>query len=227
MKDSFTQQDGGEAGLPVISAVVIVVAVVAQSFPALSAALQLERSAVAGGQWWRVITGHLTHWSWEHLCWDLAGFAILGCLCERRWRGRFVVCLLVSAGCVSAAFHFWHPELSAYRGLSGVDSALFGLALAAFWRDARHRRDSAMTWLFGGVALLFCAKITYEIMACDFVFVADAGGRMMPVPVAHVVGFLSGVACALVGLRLSSVVRASGTEGVGACQLAVRDVPHH
>ena len=204
MKNLSTRRNGGgDAGVPVISVAVIVIAVVAQSFPGLSQALQFERSAVAGGQWWGVITGHLTHWSWEHLCWDLAGFAVLGWLCERRWRVRFVVCLLVSAACVSAAFHFWHPELAAYRGLSGVDSALFGLALAAFWRDARRRGDSALAWMFGGVALLFCGKIVYEIVACDFVFVADVGRRMVPVPVVHVAGFAVGVACALGGRSLA------------------------
>ncbi|NOY81504.1 MAG: rhombosortase [Kiritimatiellaeota bacterium] len=198
MTSSPTKRDGGgDTGLPVISVAVVVAAVLVQACPGLPAALQFERSAIGQGQWWRVLTGHLAHWSWGHLFWDLAGFAILGFLCERRSRRRFTVCLFVSSVCISAVFHLWHPELAAYRGLSGVDSALFGLALTAFWREARRRGDSLGQWLFGAGALLFCAKIAYEIGARDFVFASDPDGRMTPVPVVHAVGFLIGIACAL------------------------------
>ncbi len=195
---SPTQRDGGgDAGLPVITVAVVILTVLVQAWPGLPAALQFERAAIAGGQWWRVLTGHLTHWSAGHLFWDLAAFAVLGRLCERRGRGRFVVCLLVSAGGITAAFHFLHPELTAYRGLSGVDSALFGLAVTVLWREARRRDDCPTQWLFGAAALLFCAKIAYEIGTRSFVFVANPDGRMTPVPVVHAVGFLIGAACAL------------------------------
>ena len=47
-------------------------------FPAAAASLEFDRDAVAAGQWWRLLTSHLTHWGRQHLMWDLAVFALLG-----------------------------------------------------------------------------------------------------------------------------------------------------
>src|SRR6185369_3312498 len=65
--------------------------------------LQFDRSALDAGQWWRAFTGHFTHWSGEHLAWDLLTFWGLGILCESEDRRKFVVVLLASSLFISLA----------------------------------------------------------------------------------------------------------------------------
>ena len=37
-------------------------------------ALLYSRTALADGEWWRQLTGHLVHFSWSHLPADIGGF---------------------------------------------------------------------------------------------------------------------------------------------------------
>src|SRR4051812_47610569 len=76
----------------VMTALTLVVALC----PGVSEALQFDRTSVAGGQWWRIVTGHFAHWSNEHLAWDLLVFFGLGCLCERPDRQRFLASLIAA-----------------------------------------------------------------------------------------------------------------------------------
>lgn len=43
-------------------------------FAAAGELLQYDRQAIADGQLWRVVTGHLVHIGLEHLAWDAAVF---------------------------------------------------------------------------------------------------------------------------------------------------------
>ena len=61
--------------------------------PGLSESLQFDREAVAGGEIWRIVTGHFCHWNFDHLFWDLSMFLILGAMLERDERPRLLICL--------------------------------------------------------------------------------------------------------------------------------------
>jgi len=164
--------------------------------PVAQEALQFDREAVAEGQLWRVVTGNLVHWTSEHLFWDLLMFVVLGALVESRSRRRFIACLLVSAVTIPLAVAFAHPAMQTYRGLSGIDTALFSLLAVELLRERTKSRD----WLAVAlIALLMCglaAKLLFELSTGSTVF-AEAQGAFTPVPPAHVVG-------AIVGLGLSA-----------------------
>ena len=53
-----------------------------------TAALAFQVDAVAGGEWWRILTHPFVHVSWYHLLLDGAAFLILyaNLLAEQRWR---------------------------------------------------------------------------------------------------------------------------------------------
>src|SRR5690606_30745606 len=51
--------------------------------PALGILEWRERASVVAEPM-RIFTGHLCHWSWNHLAWDLGMFVILGAIVERR-----------------------------------------------------------------------------------------------------------------------------------------------
>jgi hypothetical protein len=71
--------------------------------------------------------------------------------------------------------------VTAYRGLSGIDSALFALLL---WQERRSRLAILC-------AVAFAAKIAFEVFAGATVFVARMGTDVVPVPIAHVAGAMT------------------------------------
>jgi rhomboid family GlyGly-CTERM serine protease len=192
----------------------------ARRFP--SASLLLSLAAVllyfapGGAEWfqwdrsrpdelWRWVTAHWTHWSADHLCWDVIAFLLLGAACEMRDRRRFLVTILLSALLITPAVWLFNPSIEAYRGLSGIDSALFGLLAASMARE----QISAKLW--GAVATLalliagFVAKIGFETHSGTAMFVNSAEADFVPVPLAHVIGFVVGL---IAGCPCLTVMRA-------------------
>lgn len=161
--------------------------------PGAAAALQFDRTALAGGEWWRFVTGHWTHWGGEHLAWDLVVFAVFGALLEARSRRGFAVVVAGSALAISATVALGAPSLDFYRGLSGIDSALFA-AFFAQLLGAAWRERVVLPALVPAVALLgFAGKSVYELVTGATLFVAT-DSNFVVVPLAHVVGAGVGVA---------------------------------
>ena len=151
------------------------------------AVLQYDRGALATGQWWRAATGHLAHWSADHLFWDAATFAALGLLAELRSRTRFLLCAAGSAVVISAGLWFLRPDVELYRGLSGIDSALFALVAAGLLRDSvvtRRRLTAAVaSAALAGLGL----KLAWELSTGNALFV-DGDGGFECLPLAHALG---------------------------------------
>ena len=137
--------------------------------------LELRR----GGELYRLVTCHFTHWSYEQLAWDALVFLVLGMACERRNRAAFHATLLASAVVIPIAVLLFAPNVTAYRGLSGIDSALFALLLTLELRRSR---------LVALCAVAFAAKIAFEMTTGATVFVSDMGAGIVAVPVAHAAG---------------------------------------
>jgi rhomboid family GlyGly-CTERM serine protease len=176
----------------------------AMASPQWQSALELDRAAVGAGQWWRVLTGHLTHWNGEHLFWDTLMFLSLGLICERRDPRVTGGLLALSAGAISLGFLAGQGDLASYRGLSGIDSALFAMLLVVIANDRYRQRN---WWSLAGLAVLFAGfaiKICYELASGHTLFVDSAEAGFTPLPLAHVVGAACGTAAGVysVGLRL-------------------------
>jgi membrane associated rhomboid family serine protease len=169
--------------------------------------LELQR----GGAVWRVATCHFTHFTYEQLAWDALVFLLLGIACARRNRGAFHATLLASVVVVPIAVLAF-SNVTTYRGLSGVDSALFGLLLTM---ESGRNRIVALC----GVA--FAAKMIFEMGTGATIFVhSDA---FTAVPVAHIAGALVGVIVAI-GQRLFS----SSIEHVSrGCSASFRSIFSH
>jgi len=156
---------------------------------------EFDRGAIGAGEIWRLATGHLAHWNAEHLVWDLAVFFLLGTLCETRDRRAYVVTLVVAAAAISAGVLWLRPDMRFYRGLSGIDSALFVLAACSYGAESRRIGDRLGMWC--GVAALgaFAIKVGCEAASGATIFVDSAVARFEPLYLAHVIG---GVAAAVV-----------------------------
>ena len=166
---------------PFLTVALAALAVLVFESSLLSVMLQFERESA--WQAWRVLTGHLTHWSADHLLWDVGAFSVLGAFVESRGRRRLVATLLGSAVAIPLAVLVLDPGAATYRGLSGIDSALFVVALAIFARESRGR---TVRIACAALALAFTAKVGYEALVGATVFVDSSGFR--PLPLAHLVG---------------------------------------
>ncbi|HEX6885855.1 MAG TPA: rhombosortase [Planctomycetota bacterium] len=159
--------------------------------------LELVRGRVLASEPWRLASAHFVHYSLQHWLVDALAFGALLLVCGLRAPARTLATLALSAPAISLAVLAWVPGLERYRGLSGLDSALFGLALAL---ELRARRAPLV--LVAGA--LFAAKVAFELATGTALFVDGSGQGFTPVPLAHAVGALVGLACGLVGASTRS-----------------------
>ncbi|PTY05735.1 rhombosortase [Opitutaceae bacterium EW11] len=177
-----------------IAAAVLAVAVV----PGADSLLEWERHAFSTGEAWRLATGHLTHFGWNHLVWDLAAFVGLGVFVERLGRTRYLVSLGMSAVVISLGVIWFQPDLATYRGLSGLDSTLFAMVCAHLLALSRRRGDLKLGLLASAALLGFLAKCGFELHTGATVFVDSGAAGFRPVPLAHLLGAVTGLVAMLV-----------------------------
>lgn len=144
---------------------------------------------------YQLATCHLLHWSGEHLFWDLGMFALLGFLSERRMPIATVAAMAISAALIPLVVWFVQPEIGSYRGLSGIDSALFALLAASIGIEKIRDGEFAQGALFVALIGLLLGKIGFEFASQRTLFVTDV--NFIAVPVAHLVGMSIGICLAL------------------------------
>ncbi|HYE00759.1 MAG TPA: rhomboid family intramembrane serine protease [Alphaproteobacteria bacterium] len=152
--------------------------------------LAYHRAAVADGEVWRLVTGHLVHEERRALGASLAGLLLVGGIAEATLRlPAWRLLALLAAGLAAADLWLWFgaPELPHYQGLAGGIAALLTGALVA------ARRRSGRAWPLLAAALL-PLKLAAE---------AALGVVLLPGPTAHYLpqaqaaGILGGAAAAL------------------------------
>ncbi len=153
--------------------------------------LQFDRSAVLQGQLWRLLTGNMVHWSVEHFLLDVGAFAIVGLMYERRL--RHYPWMLTAAGmAVGCGVLLFLPEMSTYRGLSGVDSGQFAAVLCI---ECMAAGGQIRRWLWvAPPTAIFAVKILYECSTGQMFFGTESLGTIgLPTPLAHAAGAVAGI----------------------------------
>jgi rhomboid family GlyGly-CTERM serine protease len=140
---------------------------------------------------WRYLTCHWVHWNGDHLLWSAGAFLVLSVATEDISRRLYGVCVLISAMVISIGLRFASPEVATYGGLSGIDSALFGLLAVSIIRESISARRWTGAILVGLFSAGFAAKIGFEMTTGGAVFVS-ATSAMVPVPLAHILGAATG-----------------------------------
>ena len=143
-----------------------------------------DRPAIVDGEFWRLLSGHLTHLGWPHFLLNAAGLLLICYLVARQFDTRqwLFVSILIIAG-IDAGFWFWQPQLMWYVGLSGL---LHGLLAAGTVRGLQNRQNDF--WL---VAAFLAGKVVYEQWAGPLPgSESTAGGEV--VVAAHLYGTVSG-----------------------------------
>jgi len=108
------------------------------------AALRYDRQAIAGGEWWRLVTGNLVHFDFAHLGMNLAGFALLWWLFVADARPRdWLAVAALAALAVGLGLYVFDPALGWYVGLSGVEHG--GWAAAGVFALRRWPLEGVVT----------------------------------------------------------------------------------
>ncbi|WP_346838299.1 rhombosortase [Microbulbifer sp. SAOS-129_SWC] len=139
----------------------------------LQGPLIYDRALIAQGQWWRLLSGHLTHSGTAHFLLNSAGLALLWVLHRSHYRPAnfFGVVALIALGC-GLGLYWFSPATQLYLGLSGV---LHGLVIWGGYRDI------ASGWRTGYLLVAGTwAKVAWE----QLVGASDATARLIGVPVA-------------------------------------------
>jgi rhomboid family GlyGly-CTERM serine protease len=157
---------------------------------------QLDRAAFSFANSYRVLTCHFAHFSADHLLWDVLVFLALGSLCEWIDRRRMMLTIAASAVLIPLAALSWTPGIAVYRGLSGMDSSLFGLLVGMMLRQHLQQRWTLGIVLTCGLLVAFAMKTALELAFGVAVFADSTGAGFVPVPAAHAAGLLIGIAAA-------------------------------
>ncbi len=123
---------------------------------AVVGALAWDRLAIADGEFWRLLTGHLVHTNWTHVAMNLGGLGLLTIALGRSLSARRWVVAAVGSGlAIGLWLYFLTTWPDTYVGLSGVLHALFATALVV----ATHARQLLALILL----LALCVKVVLEV----------------------------------------------------------------
>jgi rhomboid family GlyGly-CTERM serine protease len=159
--------------------------------------LQFDGMAIRQGEFWRLVTGNLVHWSRAHLALDMSSLLVLGLLYERAFRRAYPWLLVVMALAVGVTGLLFWPQETLCRGLSGVDWGLFAAALCV---ELPRAWRSPWRWLWvGPAAAIFLVGLGYqEITGKFFAGALFLSEHALPAPWAHLAGAVSGAGFAVV-----------------------------
>ncbi len=197
---------------PLLTILILVSAVVIAIVPELTSVLEYQRGAIiAEGQWWRALSCHFTHWSWNHFFWDGVAFLLIGSVVEylfrqyfpKKWSVLYLVMLGAGGIGISVVSLMLHPEITKYRGLSGLCVEFSMVAACAIIKFEQELRLKLVSLLF---LLILAAKTTFEAVTHGAFFVDLSQGSYVVAIYAHVTGMVVGflaLQCAAVFMRWS------------------------
>jgi len=147
--------------------------------------LRYDRSAIAAGGWWRLLTAHIVHLDLHHLILNELGLVLVWALFADDY-DAVEWCAIVSVGALAISSGLWwlSPRVAWYVGASGVLHSIMAAGCA------KHLAERAWDrWI---LLIGLCSKLVYE----------QLGGREPALTVvdAHLYGAISGFA---VGAALS------------------------
>lgn len=152
-------------------------------------ALRYDREAIAGGEIWRLVSGHLVHLGPSHFAMNVLALAILVVVLPAlaTWR-QWLFCFLLSALSIDIGLFVFQPAVSWYVGLSGV--------LHGFWTSGVLLALHARRFEAVPLAILLLLKLGYEFLFGPIPLSGEVAAGPV-VSVAHAWGAVGGVAFAI------------------------------
>jgi rhomboid family GlyGly-CTERM serine protease len=154
--------------------------------------LALSREALAQGRWWTPLTGALLHVSDVHVCMDVLGLLLVGCIFEPRFGKAWPWLIAFTNIVVGVGVLALYRHLPGYCGLSALDQGLLAAGAVALIFEGNRRAASII-----GVTLI--AKWMFEILGGLPLMGAATDDPLQygqPVPWAHAIGGIAGALAA-------------------------------
>jgi rhomboid family GlyGly-CTERM serine protease len=144
-------------------------------------ALRYERAALASGQLWRLLTGHLVHLDLRHALVNILGLTLMWALFARDFTPRqWLAIVLAAIAAIDAGLWLWDSTVTWYVGSSG---ALHGVMAAGTVAHLKRREPDGFL-----LAFFLAGKLLYEHMAGALPF----SGSSAVVVQAHLYGVIGG-----------------------------------
>src|SRR6185295_8397277 len=147
------------------------------------AGLSYQRTNIAAGEWWRLITAHLVHLDLEHALLNTLGLVLMWSLFARDYRPREWLVIVVG---IDTGLWVRDTNVAWYVGASG---ALHGIMTAGTL--AHVRRGDLDGWI---LAIFVVVKLSYEQLSGALPF--NESGEPVVVN-AHLYGAVAGLIGAL------------------------------
>ena len=153
-------------------------------------ALRYDRAALAHGELWRALTGHIVHLGWMHLALNLAGLVLVSALVGASLSlAGWVLAFLLASVSISGGLWLFRPDVVWYVGLSGVLHGLLVAGAVTALRDPHERRFMLL------VLVVVAAKLTWEQTVGPTPGTAALAGGPVVVD-AHLFGAIGGLVSA-------------------------------
>jgi len=160
-------------------------------FSGLTPLLRYSHDAIAAGEIWRLITGHLLHLGAAHFLLNAVGMVLAAALVGAQLRPLGWACVwLICALSVSAGLWFLQPGVSWYVGLSGVLHGLIVAGAVTALGDDRERLFAA------AILVAIAAKLGWEQWNGAMPGTAELAGGSV-VTEAHLYGAMGGLVAGL------------------------------
>jgi membrane associated rhomboid family serine protease len=131
----------------------------------------LERDALAAGEWWRLWSAHVVHYSAQHALLDALVVAICGRIAEREFGRAFAGATLFIAAAAVSVLCIAATDMREYRGASALAALLGVLAGAAVWRMHPRLRDLVIVlgaaWFAKTLADMWLPQLTFTSLPPD------------------------------------------------------------
>lgn len=153
--------------------------------PGLANDLLYDREAILKGEWWRLFTCHLVHFSFSHMLINLAVITFAYSIIWPRFRSLeyVLVCCIVLIG---PALFLCDSNLAVFGGASGLAAAAFFFILLDGYRSSVSAKKQ-----FYGMALFLClGKVVYEFQF-DVAQSHFLPKGVQAVPLSHLLGYLA------------------------------------
>jgi rhomboid family GlyGly-CTERM serine protease len=203
--------------LPVGTLAVVVSAMLATHVPWFGQWMAYDRGMIVQGQAWRLITGHLYHYSALHLWNNLLPLVVIGAWLEKKSRVCFAAGCLLTALVVGFGLFFARPSMGRYGGLSGILCSLL-----AFYGFSLSVDRGTIRWIGFVTLAALILKTGYELLSGQACLIDWNRHGFVVVPLSHLFGMLAGTVWFLLQSVLAidcsafAAVIGLGAEGPGA-----------
>jgi rhomboid family GlyGly-CTERM serine protease len=154
--------------------------------------LRYDRNGILASEYWRLVTGHVVHFSYRHLWANFAGLLAIVWLFAGVLSLRQLMCTLaLSVAAIDLGLWLFMPQLISYVGLSGVLHGILAAGCVGWWRTVPRGLAAALT------AVLF-GKLIWEQVVGEL----PLAGEMEVIVNAHLYGALGGLVCGLGSLAV-------------------------